>query len=397
MKSVAKRTTVLTGGLAILSLLASACGGTSASSVSNTTTSAATTNTASSPSQAQQVTAAKAEIAKYADIPTFTDPGPAIDVSKLRGKTLLVVQDNTIANALVEITKGVVDAGKIAGINVEVFNGQAIISTIDQGIQQGINQHVGAIIIAGVAPQLIPSSLAAANAAKIPVIGVLSGQPSMTAPGEGWGSAYFGASGPSYVELGRLIADTSIVNSPSSGVTAAAVVFNDPTSKAVSTGINQVFSTCSVCHIVSTQDVEPQYWPTKIGGSVSSAILANPKINYIFPAVDTMGIFATAGVSQAGASGRVSVVSDDASSPGTLGLVQKGPIYTADPGYSAPWAGWEALDQAMRAMSQMKPGNPEIPIRYFDKATLAGADVHHLSTLFGNAYIAGYKALWGIG
>lgn len=394
MKLVTQRTTMLTGGLAALSLLIAACGSSTTSAVSSTTTSA---TKASASSEGKPVAAAKAEIAKYGAIPTFTAPGPAIDVSKLKGKTVLVVQDNTIANALVEITKGIVEAGKVAGINVEVFNGQAIISTIEQGIQQGINQHVGAIIIAGVAPQLIPSSLAAANAAKIPVIGVLSGQPSMSAPGEGWGAAYYGGSGPSYVELGRLIADTSIVNSPSSGVTAAAVVFNDPTSKAVSTGIDQVFSTCSVCHIVSTQDVEPQYWPTKIAGSVSSAILANPKINYVFPAVDTMGIFATAGVSQAGASGRVSVVSDDASSPGTLGLVQKGPIYTADPGYSAPWAGWEALDQAMRAMSHMQPGNPEIPIRYFDKATLAGADVHHLSTLFGNAYVAGYTKLWGLG
>ncbi len=398
MKLDRNRSFALVGSLTVMSLLAAACG--SSSSSSSTTTTAATSGSGATTTAAAKVDVvaqAKAEIAKYTSIPTFTAPGPAVDASKLKGKTILVVQHDTVANALVEITKGIQAAGQLLGVTVDTFNGQSTVSTIEQGIQQGINQKVGAIILVGVATSLVPSSVSAANAAKIPLIGVITGQPDTSAPGQGFGQGLYGASGPSYQELGKLVADNAIVNSNGSAVNAAIITFDNPIGPAVITGIKSVFSSCSNCKIITTQDIEPQYWPTKTAGAVSSLILANPSLNYIFPVADTIGIFATAGVSQAGASGKVFVVSDDGSSAGTLGLVQKGPIFTADPGYSAPWAGWEAMDQALRAMSGMQPGNPVVPIMYLDKSNLTGTNLTDLTNVFGNAYVAGYKQLWGLG
>ncbi len=392
-----KRSFVVAGGLTIMSLLAAACGSSSSSSSATTSGTASSGATTTAAAKQDIVAQAKASIAKYSGMPTFTAPGPAIDAAKLKGKTVLVVDHDTVADALVEITKGIQAAGQLLGITVDTFNGQSTVSTIEQGIQQGINQKVGAIILVGVATSLVPSSVAAANAAKIPVIGVITGQPDTTAPGQGFGQGLFGASGPSYQELGKLVADTALVNSNGSAINAAVIKFDNPIAPAVISGISSVFSGCSYCKIVTTQDIEPQYWPTKTAGAVSSMILANPNLNYIFPVADTIGIFATAGVSQAGASGKVNVVSDDGSSAGTLGLVQKGPIFSADPGYSAPWAGWEAMDQALRAMSGMQPGNPFVPIRYLDKSNLAGANLTDLTNVFGNAYEAGYKTLWGLG
>ena len=396
MKFDRKGSLALAGGLTVMSMVVAACGSSSSSSSTATTagSSGASTTTAT---KVDIVAQAKAEIAKYTSVPTFTAPGPAIDTSKLRGKTILVVEHDTVANALVEITKGIQGAGQLLGITVDTFNGQSTVSTIEQGIQQGINQKVGAIILVGVATSLVPSSIAAANAAKIPVVGVITGQPDTSAPGQGFGQGLFGASGPSYVDLGKLVADTAIVNSNGSAVNSAVITFDNPIGPAVIKGINSVFSSCSNCKVLTTQDIEPQYWPTKVAGAVSSMIQANPNLNYILPVADTIGIFATAGVSQSGASGKVSVISDDGSSAGTLGLVQKGPIYLADPGYSAPWAGWEAMDQALRAMSGMQPGNPVVPIRYVNKSNLAGLDLKDLTNVFGNAYVAGYKALWGLG
>lgn len=396
MRNLNKRSIAAIGSLGILSLVAAACGS-SSSSASSATTAPGTKSTASTASSSSLVSAASAEIAKYTSMPTFTAPGPAVDAAKLRGKTIMVVEHDTVANALVEITKGIQSAGQLLGITVNTFNGQGTVSTIEQGIQQGINQKVGAIILVGVATSLVPSSVAAANAAKIPVIGVITGQPDPSLPGQGFGNGLYGASGPSYKELGRLVADTAIVSTKGGNVNAGILGFNNPISPAVISGIKSVFAGCSTCKIVATQDVEPPSWPTKIAGVVSSMILANPNLNFIMPVADTMGIFATSGVGQAGASGKVSVVSDDGSSPGTLGLVQKGPIFTADPGYSAPWAGWEAMDQALRAMSGMKPGNPIVPIRYLDKSNLSGVDLKNLTNVFGNAYEAGYKKLWGLG
>ena len=397
MKLDRKGPLAIAGSLTALSLLAAACG--SSSSSTSTTTTAKSGSGATTTAAAKQdiVAQAKAEIAKYSAMPTFTAPGPAVDAAKLKGKTILVVEHDTVANALVEITKGVQSAGQLLGITVDTFNGQSTVSTIEQGIQQGINQKVGAIILVGVATSLVPSSVAAADAAKIPVIGVITGQPDTSAPGQGFGQGLYGASGPSYEALGRLVADTAIVNTNGGAVNAAVITFDNPIGPAVIKGVQSVFSSCPNCKVTTTQDIEPQNWPTKTAGAVSSMILSNPSLNYIFPVADTIGIFATAGVSQAGASGKVNVVSDDGSSPGTLGLVQKGPIFSADPGYSAPWAGWEAMDQALRAMSGMQPGSPFVPIRYLDKSNLAGVNLTDLTNVFGSAYVAGYKQLWGLG
>ncbi len=315
--------------------------------------------------------------------------------SKLKGKTVMVVEDNTVADALVQITKGIQAAGQLLGINVLTYNGQNIVSTIEQGVQQGINQKVDALMLVGIATSLVPSSVAAADAAKIPVISVLPSQPNLTAPGQGYGNGIFGGSGPSYTELGRLMADTAIVDSNGGPINSAAIDFNNPGELAVIGGIKSVFSNCPYCKILTTQDIEPQNWATKITGATSALILANPNLNYIFPTADTMAIFAVPGVTQAGAAGKVSVVTEDGDS-GVLSLIQKGTVLAADPGYSTPWIGWEAMDQALRAMSGMQPGNPVVPIRYLDKSNLTGVNVTSLSTLYGNAYIAGYKKLWGL-
>lgn len=395
MKKVSKGSLALACGVSVMSLSISACGSSNSASTS-ASTSAKASGIGSTTTVAQDIVSqAKSEIAKYMGIPPFTPPGPSIETSKLRGKTIMVVDDNTVADALVQITKGIQAAGQLLGINVQTYNGQNIISSIEQGVQQGINQKVDAIMLVGIATSLVPSSVAAADAAKIPVISVLPSQPDLTAPGQGYGSGIFGGSGPSYIELGRLMADTAIVDSNGGPVNSAAIDFNNPGELAVISGIKSVFSKCSNCKILTTQDIEPQNWATKISGATSSLVLANPGLNYIFPTADTMAIFAAPGVSQAGATGKVSVVTEDGDSP-VLSLIQKGAVVAADPGYSTPWIGWEAMDQALRAMSGMKPGNPVIPIRYFDKSNLSGVDVTSLSTLYGDAYVAGFKKLWGL-
>lgn len=397
MKTAKKRSFTLVFSLSVVSLSVSACGSSNTASTSTSTSAKASKSTVSGATTVPQniVSQARAEIAKYTGIPAFTPPGSPIVASKLKGKTVMVVQDNTVADALVQITKGIQAAGQLLGINVLTYNGQNIISTIEQGVQQGINQKVDAIMLVGIATSLVPSSVAAADAAKIPVISVLPSQPDLTAPGQGYGNGIFGGSGPSYTELGRLMADTAIVDSNGGPINSAAIDFNNPGELAVIGGIKSVFSSCPSCKILSTQDIEPQNWATKITGATSALILANPNLNYIFPTADTMAIFAVPGVSQSGAAGKVSVVTEDGDS-GVLSLIQKGTVLAADPGYSTPWIGWEAMDQALRAMSGMQPGNPVVPIRYLDKSNLTGVDVTSLSTLYGNAYIAGYKKLWGL-
>lgn len=344
------------------------------------------------------VARAKAEILKYTAVPKFTLTGPKLDAAKLGGKTVLVVLHDAVSDDLVAIQNGIEQAGKAAGLHIESYNGGGVVSAIEAGVEQGINQHVGAIILDGPATSLIPSALKLAASAHIPVIGAIIGQPTKGASGQGAGDNIFGMSGPSYVESGRLMADTAIVDSQGKNIDGVIERFDNPISPATIMGMVEVFRSCSSCHILSSQDIEPPAWPTTLAGETSSLLRAHPKVNYVFTVTDTMGLFATSGVAQSGASRTVKVIAADGSSAGPLSLIQKGSPFVADPGSSAVWTGWSAVDQAMRAMSHVAPGNPTVPNRYLDKADLAGVNLKQpsLTTVYGDSYVAGFEKEWGL-
>jgi ribose transport system substrate-binding protein len=52
----------------------------------------------------------------------------------------------------------------------------------------------------------------------------------------------------------------------------------------------------------------------------------------------------------------------------------------------------------MRGMLGLEPGNPEIPIRFFDDENLQDVDVNDLDEAYGNPdYRSGFMELWGVG
>ena len=379
--------------VAAVALITSACGSSRSSSQQPTGKPKTGSSQVPATGSSQLLSKAKAEIARYTAIPTFTPTGPPVDAAKLKGKTILIVMHDTVADALVGIQHGIQQAGAAVGLHVESDNGQGTVSTIVQDVQQGITQHVAAIILEGVDPALIPTSVSAAIAAKIPVITATDGLRTGSSADKGIFSMVSG----DYTELGRVDADTALVDSAGKPIYAVVENFDNPVSRAAIVGINEVFSTCSYCHIVATQTIEPTSWPTKIPGTTASLIQAHPNVNVVFPVVDTMALFATAGVNQAGASGRVKIISQDGSSEGTLGLVQKGTAFVADPGVSEAWEGWQVVDEVLRALSGMSPGNPVVPFRYLDNQNLAGMNLKNLGSVYGTSYVAGFKRLWGVG
>jgi len=122
-------------------------------------------------------------------------------------------------------------------------------------------------------------------------------------------------------------------------------------------------------------------------------IPANPPLNYFLPKASAIGIFARDGAGQTGSSVKVFVVSSDCSSSGTLAMARKGPVPPADLEFSVPLPEWQHIDQALRAMSEMEPGNPEIPIRHPGESNLADASLADQTNNFGDPYVAGYAKL----
>lgn len=348
-------------------------------------------------SKQAEIAAAKRQIDRYLRIPGFSAPGPAVDAKRVKGKTVVVVGYNADNSAVVDVANGAKLAGTIAGLNVRVEYSQSTNSVAEQQIEQAVKERVGAIIVIGALP--LPVGPSAAHAAHIPIIGALQAQPVANAPGQGNGSSYFAGASGSYKLDGELDADTAIVASKGKPIKAVIDTFDFPVSTAAINGIEEVFSHCSFCHIVHTVSVEPANWATQLAPSTAAAVRLEPGINWVFTTVDSMAPFAVTGVKNAGKSSSVSVATGDGSGSGPLGIVQDGGILKADPGYNGVFEGWLAIDQALRGMTHMKPGNPTVPSRYLDQASLKGVNLNASSwpsVIYGDGYVKGFKKLWGV-
>jgi ribose transport system substrate-binding protein len=193
------------------------------------------------------------------------------------------------------------------------------------------------------------------------------------------------------------MADTAIVTAGKAPIRAVEETFDNPVATAAMSGLNSVLRSCKKCKVTTVQTITPGQWSTKVAPTTAAAVNATPNVNYVFPIVDSMAIYATSGVSSANKAATVKVVSSDGSGSGPLSLVKSGGPFIADPGFSDTWVGWLALDQAMRAMSGMKPGNPVVPVRYLAKSNLKKiSNLNSQATLFGSAYVKGFERLWGV-
>jgi ribose transport system substrate-binding protein len=375
-------------------LAISACGSSSKSSTASSSSGGAATTAGSSSSSSSSgssvLSSAKAQISQYSPIPKFKATGPKVDASKLSGKKILVVDNDQVAQELVTINQGVTQAAAAAHLKVSFFNGQDTLSTDQQGINQGISQKVAAIILDGVDPALVPSSMKAAKAAGIPIVAATLGTTKDNPD-------VFGTSSPDYVLMGNLMADAAVVGNSGGKITADVVQFTNPTVPQALSGVKSVFSKCSSsCTISKSDTIEPQDWPTKVAPTVVADVKANPDVNVIFGVVDdTMGNFAATGVKEAAVT-NVKVIAGQGSGPAPLATVQQGGAYYADPGQSALWTGWGAVDQAMRGILGMQPGTDVTPIRYLDATTLKGVNVKDSTAIYGDSYVSGFKTLWGL-
>jgi ribose transport system substrate-binding protein len=339
--------------------------------------------------------AAKKAISQNAGIPAFGKPGPAISSASIHGKRVLVVAHDQVSDELVGIANGIKAAGKAAGVPVQIYNGDASVSTIQQGLAQGVRERVGAIIIDGIDTKLVASSILTAKKAGIPVVAVENSEPDPESPGQGAGANIYANAEPPSELLGKLAADKAIADS-GGHADVSIMTFNNPIADAVVKGMKGELAKCSDCKLESTSTIEPGNWPTQVSPQVQSVAKSKPNLDYVLVAADTMGIFATSGLKLAGKLNKVHVLGVDGSSPATLALVKDGSVMQVDPGSSPAWLGWAALDQALRGMLKLKPADPTVPYRWIDNDGLSKADTKNLNTVYGTSYDSGYRRLWGV-
>jgi ribose transport system substrate-binding protein len=343
------------------------------------------------------VSKASAQIAKYSGPPKFVAPNARFSVKKLKGKTVAIVTITETAEALVRNIDGIKAGAKAAGVKVTLTNARTTPSLMTQGVQEAVRAHAGAIILVGIPAAFVLNAVKLAHTSGIPVVTCDDYQPTQHAVGQGSGSklVYADADSSEYLE-GELAADSAIIHWK--GRVNAVIVNSEGLTQGppVIQGFKKVLDSCATCHILATENVEIETWATKLNPLVGSLMKQYSNLNTLLPIFNDMEGLLVPAVKADGGTGKVIVVSTGASN--TVSLVPAYPQvmvgYVGDNDY---WNGWQALNQAMRGMLKLHPGNPTGAPPRFVTPKVVSSEGTAANALFGSSYIQGFKKLWELG
>lgn len=345
--------------------------------------------------QSAGVAAAAAEIDKYRAVPEFQAPGTPIDARKLAGgKTLMSIPASSSIPFVQTLQNGVKSLSEELGVTYVDWPNQGKPVQWVQGMDAGVDRKVDAInLMAGIPPNGLAPQIKAAKSAGIPVIA----------------SHLYDVDQPAdqdvdtvdvpYEQAGRLLADWVIAKTKGKANTLVVKIDEVESTKPMMEGINGEFSDkCGDGCKVSTINVAIADVATRIQPQVQSALLKDPTINYVIALYDSAEApFVVSAIKQAGASDRVKVVTFNGT-PSVLEMVANGDV-EMDVGENLEWISYAVMDQSLRLMAGEEPiDDPKLPLRVFDKDNVAEAGTPPKDNQgYGDAYIAGYRELWGLG
>ena len=371
--------------LALLPALAAACGG--AGSSQNV-------------SGRADVAGASAQIEAFKGIPKFVPPGPAFDAAKkLGGKTIFEIPITSEVPFVAAVERGMSEAAAEVGAKLVVYPNQGEPTQWAQGISTAISQRADAITLLAQDPALLAPQIAQAKNAGIPVIVLRTTGEGERCEADSNGKVYGTTCVPGpFEEAGRLEADW-VIQATNGKADALVITSNDARSTTpLMRGLRDEFRRrCPPCKLTAV-DVPIPEWATRIRSEVQSALVRDPKIDYVIPIYDSMSQFAVPAIRAGHASVRVRIAAFNGT-PFVLKLMQDGDIVAMDVGENLSWLGWAAMDQAFRVIAGEPPVKSEhTPLRVFDDGNVGESGrPPRVDAGYGNAYVDGYKKLWRVG
>jgi ribose transport system substrate-binding protein len=371
--------------VALLPVLVAACGGGKA------------TRNVTGPAD---VAGARAQIDKFRSLPEFVPPGPAFDASReLHGKTIFEIPITSEVPFVDAVERGMRQATRAVGANLVLFPNQGQPAQWAQGIMTAIAQHADAITLLAQDPALLGPQIAQAEKAGVPVIVLRTTGEGERCQANPDGKVYGMSCVPGpFEQAGRLEADW-VIQATNGKADALVLTSNDARSTIpLMRGLRDEFRRrCPRCK-VTTVDVPIPEWAAKIRSEVQSALVRDPKIDYIIPIYDSMSQFVVPAILAARAADRVRIAAFNGT-PFVLKLMQEGDIVAMDVGENLSWLGWAAMDQAFRVIAGLRPVKSEhTPLRVFDDRDVGEAGrPPRFDAGYGNAYVSGYRKLWRVG
>ena len=340
---------------------------------------------------------ARAQAAKYRDVPVWQAPGPALDARKARGKTVYVVPLLSALPYQQALNGGLKAAAKAAGITIVEQTNQGQPPQWAEGVEQAIAAKADVIALIGAPdPALLQPVLRKAKAAGIPVVVgnlVNEGTPplaNVSARMDLDSQATQRVATDATIAYTRGKANTLIITadefSPSRGIVAA---IQDEYAKVCGKGC-----TTTVINVPLAQ------WSTRLRGAVLAALAADPEITFVHAIYDGMTAFAVAGIRAAGAQQRVKLGTVDGSAS-VLELIRRQAstgVILFDIGTSLDWHGWADMDVILRVLTGAPvPASQHLPRRIFDATNIAAAGTPSAPQAgYGTSYVTGYSRLWGL-
>jgi ribose transport system substrate-binding protein len=353
----------------------------------------ATSGQAAGVPHASTIGAIKADIAKYSKQPTAVPPGPAFAATRARGKVVWTIPTSSTVPVIKLENDAITAAMKNVGVQVMNYSTDGSPDSWVSAMNQAIGHKANLIIIEGIDTKLIGPQLRAAQSAHIPVIWdwAIEGPVSKVAPDVTVTNPLpFTISAKLMGEL-AVLQTGSKANVELYGLTTQR---QDPVYK---NGIKSALTaSCHACSITGYTNAPIQNWSTHLTEQTRNLIASHPKVNVILPFYDGMVEFVAPGVTEAGAGGKVRIITHDGT-PAVLDLIRTGNVVTADVGYSLSWQGWAVSDQALRILTGTKPlTNEDIPVRIWTKQNILQATGPNDENGYGNSYVAMYERLWGV-
>jgi ribose transport system substrate-binding protein len=377
--------TVAACGVGAGAMMLTACGG--------GTSSIATTSKGPQGAQAHEASAVIAA-ASVADT-QFAAPGPVVPgATKLSGKVVYYVAAAIEVPLFKQIADSLTVALKTVGVQVRVCDAQGNPEGAANCLGQAVSAHAAAVVAGGFPDQFASVAFKAVRDAGIPLLYT------MVTPVKSDDPKLVSYISPDYFGLESQNADWIIANSDArANVLVVEATDNEDLIAWVQKGALATYKAdCSHCKVkvVTTTAAEL----AKLPSLVTSALVADPSIDYVQVAFDDRVQATLQGVQ---ASGRtdVKVVSED----GTLAVMQSladGNLLAAETGFDSQAFSWYTADRVLRMMAGQGAPNYAFPItRLFTRGTAAKLTLTPTAEAsgvwYGTAnYRSGLEALWGV-
>lgn len=348
---------------------------------------------ASSGADSAKADAAEKAVAEAKAVPGTDDLGSAIDVAKLKGKTIYSIPIDSKAEFYSVGEKAMKAVAAEAGVKFVTFPSDGTQTSYQQGIQQAINGGAGAILLNGPLASTLGPQIDAAKKAGIPVIPLHLSD----ADGKGTPGLEYEAFAP-FNQAARLFTQYAIANLKGEPVHALVIKVSEtgPSAGMVSTIEKTLKEDGPSGSSATVVNAPVAQWSTQVQGLVQSALLKDPKINAVLPIYDSIALYAAPGIQQAAPNRDVKIYTFNGT-PAILKMIKDGSV-AVDVAENPDWVAYVNIDVAFRAMLKAGPVKGETgPLRLIDASNVAETgNPPESGKGFGNDYPQAYLKLWGL-